>query len=163
FLKGLARRHRDGGPYDHGFDVAHTTVHTGVIRGGIALNIVPDGCVFDFEFRYLPGDEADALLTEFKHYLTTRHESDMLSLDPQAGFTITPLTLLPPLSNSAEAAVVALAQELSGNHELGKVSFGTEAAHFQKARIPAVVCGPGSIAQAHKADEYVTIDQIALC
>ena len=65
FLKQMARRHRDQGPYDRSFDVAHSTVHTGVIRGGTTLNIVPHECVFDFEFRHLPGDDPDALLAEF--------------------------------------------------------------------------------------------------
>jgi acetylornithine deacetylase len=163
YLKGMARRHRDGGPYDRGFDVAHTTVHTGVIRGGTALNIVPNECVFDFEFRNLPGDDPAALLTEFRQHLATAIEPEMQALDRSCGFRIDALSLMPALDNGAEAAVVGLAQELSGNHDFGKVSFGTEAAHFQRRGIPAVVCGPGSIAQAHKADEYVEIAQVLQC
>jgi len=62
-----------------------------------------------------------------------------------------------------ESEVVALAQELTGSDEVGKVSFGTEGSQFQRAGIPTVVCGPGSIAQAHKPNEYVTLDQIARC
>jgi acetylornithine deacetylase len=163
YLKGMARRHRDGGPYDRGFDIAHTTVHTGVIRGGTALNIVPNECVFDFEFRNLPGDDPAVLLAEFRQHLTTAIEPEMQALDRACGFVIEPLSLMPALDNMAEAAVVGLAQELSGNHDFGKVSFGTEAAHFQRRGIPAVVCGPGSIAQAHKADEYVEIAQVLQC
>ena len=62
YLKGMARRHRVTGPHDNGFDVSHTTVHTGLIHGGTALNIVPHECSFDFEVRYLPRDDPDALL-----------------------------------------------------------------------------------------------------
>ena len=69
YLKRMARRHRDRGPYDRGFDVAHTTVHTGVMRGGTALNIVPHECTFDFEFRHLPGDDPEKLFEEFKSYV----------------------------------------------------------------------------------------------
>jgi acetylornithine deacetylase len=163
FLKGMARRYRDRGPYDRGFDVAHTTVHAGVIRGGTALNIVPDECVFDFEFRNLPGDDPQAMFAEFKRYIASAIEPEMRAVDPACGFEIAPLSAMPALSNAPEAEIVGLAQELSGNHGFGKVSFGTEAAHFQRSGIPAVVCGPGSIAQAHKADEYVEIEQVLKC
>ena len=82
FLKGMARRYRDRGPYDRGFDVAHTTVHTGIIRGGTALNIVPAECVFDFEFRNLPGDDPHAMYAEFKNYIDTAIEPEMRAVDP---------------------------------------------------------------------------------
>ena len=163
FLKGLARRHRDRGPYDHSFDVAHTTVHTGVIRGGTALNIVPHECVFDFELRHLPGDDPDALLAEFTHYLQTRLEPEMAAVRAGTGFSITPLSVLPALDNRAEAEVVELAHELSGNRDIGKVSFGTEGSQFQAAGIATVVCGPGSIEQAHKPNEFVAVEQIERC
>jgi len=163
FLKGLARRHRDQGPYDRGFDIAHTTVHTGVIRGGTALNVIPHECAFDFEFRHLPGDDPEALLREFTDYVRKKLEPEMRAVHPAAGFTIEPLSEIPMLDTGPEAEVVALAQELAGSGEIGKVSFATEGSQFQRAGIPTVVCGPGSIAQAHKPNEYVTLDQIARC
>jgi acetylornithine deacetylase len=163
YLKGMARRHRDHGPYDRGFDVAHTTVHTGVMRGGTALNIVPHECTFDFEFRHLPGDDPDALLAEFKTYVETRLVPEMRAVHPDTGFTIVPLSVLPALDNGPEVEVVGLAQELSGNHDFYKASFGTEGSQFQRAGIPTVVCGPGSIEQAHKANEFVAIEQVAKC
>ncbi len=163
FLKRMARRYRDNGPYDRGFDIAHTTVHTGVIRGGSAVNIVPDACVFDFEFRNLPGDDPLAMVAEFTQFIAESIEPEMRAVDPACGFSIAPLSAMPALGNAPEAAVVGLAQELSGHHDFGKVSFGTEAAHFQRQGIPAVVCGPGSIAQAHKANEYVEVDQVLQC
>ena len=163
YLKSMARRHRDRGPYDRGFDVAYTTVHTGVIRGGTALNIVPHECTFDFEFRHLPGDDPEALFAEFMQFIRTKLEPEMRAVDPQTGFTITTLSSLPALDNGPEVEVVGMAQELSGNDEIGKVSYGTEGSQFQRAGIPTVVCGPGSIAQAHKADEYVEIEQVLKC
>ena len=163
YLKGMARRHRDHGPYDRGFDVAHTTVHTGVLRGGTALNIVPHECTFDFEFRHLPGDDPDALLAEFRDYIEHTLAPEMRALSPDAGFTLVPLSVLPALDNGPEVEVVGLAQELSGNDDIGKVSFGTEGSQFQRAGIPTVVCGPGSIEQAHKPDEYVEVEQVLQC
>lgn len=163
FLKNLARRHRDRGPYDRGFDIAHTTVHTGVIRGGTALNVIPHDCTFDFEFRHLPGDDPERLLNEFKDYVRTRLEPEMRAVHASAGFVIEPLSVIPVLDTGPESEVVALAQELSGASEIGKVSFGTEASQFHRAGIPTVVCGPGSIAQAHKPNEYVTLEQIGRC
>ena len=163
YLKSMARRHRDHGPFDRSFDVAHTTVHTGVMRGGTALNIVPHECIFDFEFRHLPGDDPDALLAEFAAYIDTRIVPEMRAVHADAGFSIEPLSALPALDNGPEVEVVGLAQELSGNDDIGKVSFGTEGSQFQRAGIPTVVCGPGSIAQAHKPNEYVAIEQVMKC
>jgi len=163
FLRNMARRHRDCGPYDRGFDVAYTTVHTGVIQGGTALNVIPHECTFDFEFRHLPGDDPDRLFGEFSNYLKTTLEPEMRKVHAEAGFRVEPLSGIPMLETSPESEVVALAQELTGEREFGKVSFGTEASHFQSAGIPTVVCGPGSIEQAHKPNEYVTLEQVARC
>lgn len=163
FLKQLARRHRDRGPYDRGFDVAYTTVHTGVIRGGTALNIVPQDCVFDFEFRNLPGDDPDALRQEFEAHVRNFIEPEMHTVDPHSGFSLEKLSEIPALDTGAEAEITALAQEFSGSRDIAKVSFGTEASQFQVAGVPTVVCGPGSILQAHKPDEFVTLDQVARC
>jgi acetylornithine deacetylase len=163
FLKGLARRLSGQGPYDRGFDVAHTTVHTGVLHGGTALNVIPHECCFDFEFRHLPGDDPARLLQEFKDYVRDKLEPEMRAVDAKSGFTIEPLSEIPVLDTGPESEVVALAQELSGSSEIGKVSFGTEASQFHRAGIPTVVCGPGSIAEAHKPNEFVTLEQIERC
>ncbi|MBX3663361.1 MAG: acetylornithine deacetylase [Burkholderiales bacterium] len=163
FLKQLARRHRDRGPYDRGFDIAYTTVHTGVIRGGTALNIVPQDCVFDFEFRNLPGDDPERLRAEFEHHVRSVIEPEMHAVDPGTGFTIEKLSEIPALDTGPEAGITALAQEFSECSETLKVSFGTEASQFQVAGVPTVVCGPGSIRQAHKPDEFVALEQVARC
>ena len=162
YLKSMARRRRDEGPYDRGFDIAHTTVHTGVMHGGTALNVIPHDCTFDFEFRHLPGDDPDRLLSEFKGYIE-RLEPEMKKIHASAGFTIEPLSEIPVLDTGPETEIVAIAQEAAGNSEISKVSFGTEASQFQRSGIPTVVCGPGSIAEAHKPNEFVTLEQIARC
>ena len=161
YLKRMARRHRDSGPYDRGFDVAHTTVHTGVLHGGTALNIVPHECSFDFEFRHLPGDDPEKLIAEFKSYVAQTLEPEMKAVFKDAGFDIQLMSQIPAMDNSPETDIVALAQGLSGHSDTGKVSYGTEGSQFQAAGIPTVICGPGSIEQAHKPNEYVSLEQIA--
>jgi len=162
-LKRIARRLRDSGPFDRGFDIAHTTVHTGVMRGGTALNIVPHHCSFDFEMRYLPEDDPDALLDELRSYIRDHIEPEMRAIDETAGFEIVQMSEIPVLDTRAETQIVALVHELTGTRDVGKVSYGTEASQFQRAGIPAVVCGPGSILQAHKPNEFIALEQVEAC
>ncbi|HWI15930.1 MAG TPA: M20/M25/M40 family metallo-hydrolase, partial [Burkholderiales bacterium] len=163
YLKRMARRCRDKGPHDHSFDVQHTTVHTGVMHGGTALNIVPAECYFDFEFRHLPDVDPDALLREFRDYLERELEPEMRAVHQGAGFRVEQLSEIPALDSSPETEMVALAQELASQHDIAKVSYGTEASQFQRSGIPAVVCGPGSIQQAHRPNEYIAGEQLAAC
>jgi acetylornithine deacetylase len=163
YLKRMARRLRDSGPYDRGYDIAHTTAHTGLIRGGTALNIVPHECSFDFEFRHLPEDDPEALLAELKDYVEREVLPEMRAVDARSGFEFTQLSEIPALDTRAETAIVGLVQELTGTNETGKVSYGTEASQFHRAGIPTVVCGPGSIEQAHKPNEYITLEQVRKC
>src|SRR5688572_371068 len=163
YLKHMARRHQRSGPHDRAFDVSHPTLHTGVIRGGTALNIAPHERSFDFEVRHLPQDDADALLAEFREYVARELEPEMHAVDPAAGFEIVQLSEIPALDTRSETSIVALVQELTGNHDIGKVSYGTEASQFQRAGIPTVVCGPGSIEQAHRPNEFIELAQVAAC
>ena len=163
YLKGMARRFRDHGPHDALFDVTHTTVHTGVISGGTALNIVPKECSFDFEFRHLPGDDPQALFDEVKRFAETTLLPEMQRVDPNSAFRWDVLSIMPGLDVAADSEPARLALALTDLRDIGKVSYGTEASLFQQAGMPAIVCGPGSIEQAHKPNEYVTLEQIAQC
>jgi acetylornithine deacetylase len=163
YLKSMARRFRDQGPHDADFVPPYTTVHTGVIEGGTALNIVPKDCRFDFEFRFLPGVDGEALVAEVKRFAATRIEPEMKSIRPETAVRFEDLTTFPGLVVDAEDEVTQLVLALTGANATGKVSFGTEAGLFQKAGIPTVVCGPGSIEQAHKPDEYIAVDQVQAC
>jgi acetylornithine deacetylase len=162
YLKGMARRRRDKGPFDHAFSPPYTTIHTGVVRGGTALNIVPRECSFDFEIRYLPGDAPEPLLEEVKRFARTL-EAEMQRTAPDTGIKFTQLTDTAGLSENADSEVADLARALSGANEVGKVPFGTEAGLFQEAGIPTIICGPGSIDEAHRPDEFIAIDQVRQC
>jgi len=164
YLKGMARRIAKEGPFDAAYDVKHTTVHTGTIRGGTALNIVPKDCTFDFEFRYLPETGHEDYLAEFERYLHDTLEPQMHAIDPATGFAIKELSSIPGLSMDPGEEVVTFAKSLAGRNDHAKVAFGTEAGLFhQHAGIPTVVCGPGSVDQAHKPNEFVSVEQVEKC
>lgn len=163
YLKGMARRHRDLGPFNRDFDIPHTTVHTGVIHGGTALNIVPLDCHFDFEFRYLPGTDVDALFAEVRQFAETKLLPEMRAVHADSGFTWEDLSEIPGLAMDENDAVVELGKALTGANSVAKVAFGTEAGRFQEAGIPTIICGPGDIEQAHKPNEFVSLDHLAQC
>jgi acetylornithine deacetylase len=163
FLKSMARRHRDQGPFDADLVPPYTTVHTGTIRGGTALNIVPKDCSFEFEFRHLPEDDPHALLDELRRHVAEHITPEMHAACADTGFSFEAMSHIPGLSTDEDADVVQLVKALTGQNTTGKVSFGTEAGLFQQGGMPAVVCGPGSIEQAHKPDEFIALDQIGQC
>jgi acetylornithine deacetylase len=160
-LRQLARRMQNEGPFDPAFDPPFTTVHTGVIQGGTALNIVPKDCTFEAEIRNLPVHDPHPLLAELKQYAEEVLLPEMQKVSKDAGIAWEELPGYPGLAGKDGTDVVHLAQALSGNEGSGRVSFGTEAGLFQRAGVPAVVCGPGSIEQAHKPNEYISLEQIA--
>ena len=162
YLKGMARRKRAEGPFDPGFDPPYTTIHTGLIAGGTAVNIVPRECRFDFEMRYLPQDEPTAIVDELKRYAATLLP-EMHAVSEEAGIAFEETNGVPALSAKDSDEVVQLALALSGANATGKVSFATEGGLFQEAGIPTVICGPGSIDQAHKPNEFIAIGQIREC
>ncbi len=163
YLKKMARRFRDQGPFDPELDPPYTTVHTGVVNGGTALNIVPKECYFDFEFRHLPDDDPQTLLNEIQAYTEQELLPEMRDIFPQAGFEWETISQFPGLSTEHDAAITELVKSVAGTDKTGKVSFGTEGGLFQEIGIPSIVCGPGSINVAHKPNEYIEPDQITQC
>ena len=163
YLKGMARKNRDEGPFDEALVPPYTTVHTGLVSGGTQLNIVPRHCHFDFEFRQLPDEDPEPMFERFRNHVHEHIEPEMHRVDAATGFRYELLSAIPALNVDEDSEVVQLAKSLTGANATGKVSFGTEGGLFQESGMPAVVCGPGSIAVAHKANEYIELDQVALC
>jgi acetylornithine deacetylase len=163
FLKKMGERFAAEGPFDAEYDVPHTTVHTGIVRGGTALNIVPKDCSFDFEFRYLPHLDPAKLLREVQDFAENEVAPRMRARIADTGFRWEDISAFPGLDMREDTEIVALAKALSGANSTTKIAFGTEAGLFQKADFPAIVCGPGSIEQAHKPNEFVALEQLALC
>jgi acetylornithine deacetylase len=163
YLNRMGRRIAETGPFDREFDIPHTTVHTGLIQGGTALNIVPKDCWFDFEFRHLPADDPNALFAEVRKFAESDLQPQMRRVHADTGFSWEELSSFPGLDTSEDADITALAKAASGGNATAKVAFGTEAGLFDEAGIPTIICGPGSIDQAHKPNEFVALDQIAQC
>ena len=164
FLSDLAGRIADEGPHDELYDVPHTTVHTGTIQGGTQLNIVPKDCVFECEFRYVDLQDPQALEDKIRAFAREELEPSMHAISSNTGITIDLVNDMPGLEMNADAEVVTFVKALAGRNDHAKVAFGTEAGLFhQRANIPTVVCGPGSIDQAHKPNEFIEIDQIDAC
>lgn len=151
---------RDHEPRYEGFDVPYSTAAVGVIEGGIADNVVPEDCRFTYEFRNLPGADALAMQRQVLDH-AARLEPAMRAVDPATGFRFEDICAVPAFLAPPGDPAVALAQALSRSERTTLVAFGTEAGLFQGAGIPTAVCGPGHIAQAHQADEYVSLEQLA--
>ena len=162
FLKREARKFRDKGPFDHEFTPSYTTVHTGTVRGGTALNIVPKLCQFEAEIRHLPSDDPDRVWERLQIFIDTQILPEMRDVFPQAEVVWEVVSTIPALSTSDES-LIKLTQQLSGTEGSGCVSFGTEGGLFENIGIPSVVCGPGYIDQAHKPNEFIAVEQVEKC
>jgi len=163
FIRSIIRRMAEEGPFNRQFDPPFTTLQVGMIQGGTAINIVPNHCTFSFEIRNTPEVDATALVEEIRQYAFKHLEPRMKAVDPTTGFEFRPSAAVPAFDIDNNHEAVAFVQSLSGANGTEKVSFATEAGIFQAHGIPTVVCGPGSIAQAHKPDEFVSVEQMTKC
>jgi acetylornithine deacetylase len=162
YIRQMADRFAQLETRDYGFTVPYTTMQTGVIHGGLASNIVPKDCKFEFEARTMPGIDVEHLYQEIQGFAATLLP-EMQRVEPAAAIDFEWLASAPGLSMQESDAVVQLASALARNKPNGAVSYGTEAGLFQRAGIPTVVCGPGSIEQAHRPNEFVALQQVAQC
>lgn len=158
-----SRRLEASGRREAGFEPEHSTLQAGLIEGGAILNIIPERCGFEMEWRTIPGDDALAELERMSRHLAGSTERWMRAVDPQAGFSVEVVHDLPPLALPPSHPLLALVQQASGANRHGKVSYGTEAGLYQEAGIASIVCGPGHIAQAHQPDEWIARDQLDSC
>jgi acetylornithine deacetylase len=161
-LRDMAEGFERDEPRYAGFDVPYSTASVGQFHGGIADNVVPRDAEFRYEFRDLPTADAQKMQREMRLH-ANRLEAGMKKIAPEAGFSFETICEIPSFLTTADDPVTRLAQRLAGEAGTTLVAFGTEAGLFKQAGIPTVVCGPGSITQAHQPDEYVTLAQLARC
>ncbi|MGJ7572741.1 acetylornithine deacetylase [Variovorax sp. RB2P76] len=149
-------------PRYEGFDVPFSTASVGQFHGGIADNVVPRDAEFRYEFRDLPTADARRMQADVVAYAGGL-EPSMKKVAQDAGFKFETICEIPSFLGSASDPITLLAQRLAGEDRTTLVAFGTEAGLFKNAGIPTVVCGPGSIEQAHQPDEFVSLEQLARC
>ena len=148
---------------DPRFDPPYPTLQVTEIEGGIASNIVPPACRFGFEVRALPGLNVDAMEQRLRTFAETKCLPEMQRIAPEAKITITQQNRVPAFEAERASEATALALKLAGRNETRAVSYATEAGLFQNAGVPAVICGPGDIAQAHTANEWVARSELDAC
>jgi acetylornithine deacetylase len=152
---------RDRARPDSGFDPPHTTLSVGTIAGGTAVNIIARECAFDWDLRTLPDEDAAVLKARIDRFIVADLLPRMRAVHPEAAVETETVVAVPPLVPVAGSPAEALARRLTGTNTTTTVSFASEAGLYQKAGIPAIVCGPGSIDVAHKPDEYITRAELA--
>ncbi len=162
-LRALADELASSGATDDDYDIPYSTVHVGLINGGIALNIVPNECTLDFEIRNLAEDSPAGLVANVEHRaaaIAEHYQQDF----PEASISIEVVNSYPGLNTAPDAEVVDFIRSLTGGNSTCKVAFGTEGGLFsERLGLATVVCGPGSMQQGHKPDEYITIEQLTRC
>ena len=162
-IRDLADAWRAEGPFDQFYDVPCTTITTNQISGGIAVNTIPEACEFSYEFRNLPGMSPDGIQARIDQYVQNDLLPRMRREFPGARIDIDRGATAPALDASEQAAITQLVRALTQDKSVRKVAYGTEAGLFQGIGIPTVLCGPGSIEQAHKVDEFVETAQLVQC
>ena len=163
FLRNKANTLRDEGPHDEAYEPAYSTIQTGKVSGGIAVNVIPERCEFDFEIRHLPSDDVVAMIDEVSAFARETVEPQMRAVDPACGVHFQRISAYPGLLGRGAHGLQSFCCGLTGIQQMITLSFGTEGGLFEAMDIPAIVCGPGSIEQAHRPDEWIELDQLARC
>ncbi len=163
YLRSIAQHFKTQGARDNAYDVPYTTLTTNLIKGGNAYNTIPSLCEFIFEFRNLAQDNPDSLYHTILSYVAHQLEPAMHEEQSEAQVVLDTIANAPGLDTPPTEAIVCAAQAVSNSSELLKVAYATEAGLFQQAHIPTIICGPGSIEQAHCANEFVALEQLQRC
>lgn len=142
------------------FNVPHSSLHVGTLKGGNAINIMAEHCEFDWEIRHLPEEGFEAVYERFRDY-SDEIEATLQAVNAEFAIKTTTLThTVPGLENRDNDQAMALLERLGVRDPQQAVAYATEAGQFQQAGLQAVICGPGSIEQAHRADEFIAIEQL---
>jgi acetylornithine deacetylase len=166
FIQNVADELHRSGPFDSGFDVSYSTLQTSTVAGGGVMNTVPDFCQFDFTIRNLPESDASAILDQIHRFANDILLPKMRALSTEDGnvdIVFEPLVSAPGLRMDENSAVTRLVRQLLGDDTNRKLAYGTEAGLFQQAGVPAIVCGPGNIRDAHRANEFIELSEIRKC
>jgi len=161
-LRDIQTRIEKSGPRDPAYAIPYSTVHAARLAGGVALNIVPERAVLDFEVRHLASHDPRTIIADIEaaaEAIAAPHRARF----PDARIEVEVVKSYPGLDTPADHPFVATVCDATGGVETTKVAYGTEAGYFAGLGIPTVVCGPGDMDQGHKPDEFVAVSQLAAC
>ncbi len=163
YITKQARQFKEDGPFNYNFRPPFTTMHVGMIDGGSALNIVANNCEFGIEIRNIPEHNREEIIANIKDYAYRHLEPKMKDIDAKTSIKLRETVYTPSFDIEEEHPMVILIKKISELDDTKKVSFGTEAGIFHATGVPTVVCGPGSIKQAHKPNEFISYEQMIKC
>ena len=163
FIQQLGQRLQHDYAQDAAFDVPFSTLSVNTIQGGIASNIVPQLCEFGFDYRNLPHMQPADVIEPIQRYIREVLEPQMRAVDANCGIELHHHAAVPAMPEADAQALLQLVAQLVGNDTRHKVAYATEGGQFKQAGIHTVICGPGSIEQAHRANEFVSLAQLARC
>ena len=160
WLEDLARQRARQGPLAAGFEPPHTTIHVGTVQGGTAVNIISRHCEFMWDIRNIAADDPREIVARFQAYCREEVEPLMRVRSPDTGIETQVLAQAPAMADDPHGPAARLALELTEGEHCRQVAYAAEAGQFQEAGLPTVICGPGSIDQAHQPNEYIELAQL---
>ena len=163
FLDDMARENAAGPASQTPFEPPYSTIHVGTVRGGTATNIISRECRFSWDMRCIPEDDAQRFLERFEGYCRDEMLPGMQAIAPEANIVTTVASAAPALGPEPNGAAEALVRRLTGDNSSAAVAYAAEAGQFQQAGFSTVLCGPGSIDQAHQPNEYIEKSQVQAC
>lgn len=163
-LQKIAEDIKNNGPFDERFTPPYSTIHVGSIAGGVAVNIIPEHCEFEYEIRNIPAQDPAEIAEKLKRYANEELLPDMQAISKKSDIAWHINSSFPDLDTPDTASLGDwMKQTLKTKSPLGAVSYGTEAGLFSRAGIETIVCGPGSIEQAHRPDEFIAMSELEAC
>ncbi|KTC76952.1 acetylornithine deacetylase [Legionella brunensis] len=163
YINKLASHVREQGPFDKDFDLPFTTISTNIVSGGTATNIIPGTCELLFEARYLPQFPMENFRSQVENYINEELLPEMKKIYPEAAIYLDQVSDASGFNASEDALLTRLIRTITGVKERYKVSYSTEARAYQDGGIPTIICGPGNIEQAHRPNEFISIEQLKIC
>ncbi|RUR19321.1 acetylornithine deacetylase [Legionella sp. km535] len=163
YIHNLADHLKEDGPFDKDFDVPFTTITSNIVSGGTATNIIPGLCEFIFEVRLLPTFPVEYIRNQIEHYIHKEMLPKMRKSYFKAEIYLDKTSDVRGFQALESSQITQIVRQVTGIKDCLKVSYSSEAGIFQDADIPTIICGPGTIEQAHRTNEFISIEQLKMC
>jgi acetylornithine deacetylase len=160
YLESMMKKLVDAGHIDDRFTPPHSSIHIGVVNGGVAPNVIADKCSFKWDIRVIPQDKIKAIMASFADYCSELEVEYQRRMPEFKILSILHHPPVPPLDTADDSALVNWVQDITGNTSTTTVAYAAEAGQFAEAGFESIICGPGDIAQAHRANEFISKEQL---